>query len=231
LNLVLIEDDLTIARELCLRWGSRGWEVRVYGRLACADAAACEVGADLIVLDLQLPDGDGLPWLERLRRRGCRTPVLVLTAKAHVADRVAGLRRGADDYLVKPFVPEELDARVEALLRRSGAPTERTAKAGPLMLELDGRAFLYGAAIELFPREFQVLSLLVKRSPRLVPKRLLVEALASTNFKVGDSAVEVYVSRLRRKLVGSGVVILTLRGFGYRLVVQDTTDAGGTSQS
>ena len=182
------------------------------------------------MLDLQLPDGDGLSWLETVRHQDRHTPVLVLTARDGVSDRVAGLRRGADDYLVKPFAPEELDARVEALLRRSGQQAGVSAQCGPLVwLGDEGRALMQGQSLELFPREFEVLGLLIRSVPRVVPKRLLIEALAERNLELGDSAVEVYISRLRRKLAGSGVGIQTVRGFGYRLGLEIPGAAGTAS--
>lgn len=222
MQLLLIEDDKTINRELALRWQARGWTVRACETLAGADACIGSMEADLIVLDLQLPDGDGLDWLERLRRRDRHTPVLALTARDRVSDRVEGLRRGADDYLVKPFAAEELDARVEALQRRSASGQGERLRCGPLVwLRDEGRVLLDGQPLELLPREFEVLGLLIGRSPRLLAKRAIVDALAERNLEVGDSAVEVYVSRLRRKLAGSGVGIETARGFGYRLLPED----------
>jgi DNA-binding response OmpR family regulator len=218
-QLLLIEDDKTICRELALRWQRRGWTVRACETLAQAAAAAAASAADLIVLDLQLPDGDGLDWLERFRRRDRHTPVLALTARDRVSDRVDGLRRGADDYLVKPFAVDELDARVEALQRRAASAKGERVQCGSLVwLRDEGRALLDGQVLDLLPREFEVLGLLICRSPRLVPKRVIVDALAERNLEMGDSAVEVYVSRLRRKLAGSGIAIQTARGFGYRLL-------------
>ena len=219
MQILLIEDDTTISRELVLRWQSRDWAVRACETLAQADAATAGLVADLIVLDLQLPDGDGLDWLERLRHRDRQTPVLALTARDRVSDRVEGLRRGADDYLVKPFAADELDARVEALQRRAASAKGERAQCGPLVwLRDEGQAMLDGQPLELLPREFEVLGLLICRSPRLVAKRVIVDALAERNLELGDSAVEVYVSRLRRKLAGSGLAIQTVRGFGYRLL-------------
>ncbi len=222
MQLLLVEDDDTIARELVLRWQSKGWLVRACGTLAQADLALGEAAPDMVVLDLQLPDGDGLQWLRRFRADDRQTPVLVLTARDQVADRVEGLKQGADDYLVKPFAPEELDARMEALQRRTQIGKSSGAQCGPLVwLQDEGRAFLHGQPLELLPREFEVLGLLVRRSPRLVPRRVLVDALTERNIEVGDGAVEVYVSRLRRKLADSGVGIKTVRGFGYRLAADD----------
>ena len=120
MQMLLIEDDATIARELRLRWQRRGWQLRTCATLADARRAAATPDLfDLVLLDLGLPDGDGMEFLAELRRTDAHTPVLVLTARDQVADRVQGLRQGADDYLVKPFAPEELDARVDSLLRRA----------------------------------------------------------------------------------------------------------------
>ena len=220
MRVLLVEDDAVIARELALRWRSRGWVVRSVGLLADADAALSLEGAELIVLDLGLPDGDGLDWLARLRQRDGATPLLVITARDGVIDRVAGLRGGADDYLVKPFAIDELDARVEVLMRRAQiARGELVHYGGITWLSRECRAYIAGQAMDLSPREFEVLGILIRHAPRLVPKRALVDALAERNLEVGDSVAEVYVSRLRRKLIGSGTEIRTLRGFGYQLAL------------
>jgi len=223
MQILLVEDDPEIRRELLLRWQAKGWTVTLCESLASADQQARIHAHELIVLDLQLPDGDGLEWLRRWRPQDPNTPVLVLTARDRVADRVSGLQGGADDYLTKPFAPSELDARIEALMRRSSRARDERLQFGPMLwLRDEARLLLDGTEIELHPREFEVLGLLIRRAPRLVPKRIIVDALAEKNIDVGDSAVEVYVSRLRRKL-GTGVVqIDTVRGFGYRLLLADS---------
>lgn len=224
MHLLLVEDDAVIARELLIRWRSRGWVVQSCASVTAADDAftqSRESGAfELVVLDLGLPDGDGVDWLERLRQRDRQTPVIVLTARDRVADRVLGLRSGADDYLVKPFAADELDARIEALQRRSQTSRGELLHYGRVTwLGEEGRAYVDDRALELLPREFEVLGLLIRRAPRLVQKRVLIDALAERNLEVGNSAAELYVSRLRRKLAGSGTTIRTMRGFGYLLVL------------
>ena len=223
MRLLLIEDDTVIARELQIHWAAHGWAVHLCGTLAEADAAIDGDGAqrfELIVLDLGLPDGDGLAWLVRLRQRDRVTPTLVLTARDRVADRVQGLQSGADDYLVKPFAVEELDARVKVLARRVQAVRGELIHFGRLSwLGSEGRAFVDERALDLPPREFEVLGVLLRRAPRLVLKRALVDALAERNIDVADSAAEVYVSRLCRSLEGSGTSIRTMRGFGYLLTL------------
>ncbi|MBV8379752.1 MAG: response regulator transcription factor [Paucibacter sp.] len=218
--ILLVEDDETIARELTLRWHASGWETLAATTLAQAQQLV-QQAPDVVVLDRQLPDGDGLAWLERQRQAQLQAPVLILTARDRVSDRVEGLRRGADDYLVKPFAPEELDARLEVIRRRLGRDKGQQLRFGPLLWSRDdGGARIDGTLVELLPREFEVLGLLMRRAPALVPKRVIVDALSERNEEVSDAAAEVYVSRLRRKLAGSGLVIQTARGFGYRLVLE-----------
>ena len=222
MQMLLIEDDATIARELRLRWQRRGWQLRTCATLADARRAAATPDLfDLVLLDLGLPDGDGLEFLAELRRTDAHTPVLVLTARDQVADRVQGLRQGADDYLVKPFAPEELDARVDSLLRRAPSALGSRLSFGALRwMGEEGVALLGDQTLDLSPREYEVLGLLLRRAPRMLPKRVLIEALAERNLNINDSAAEVYISRLRRRLSGSDVGIRTLRGFGYMLVME-----------
>jgi two-component system response regulator TctD len=227
MQILLIEDDDTIARELALRWRQRQIQTRVARTLAEAAMVQSTTRSDLIVLDLGLPDGDGLQWLVGHRQSDPHLPVLILTAQHLVADRVRGLRAGADDYLIKPFDPEELDARVDALLRRAQLPEQGEVHFGQLSWnEESGRVSLAGQPLEFSPREAEVLGMLIRRAPRLVAKWTLVDILTQRNQELGDSAVEVYVSRIRRKLAGSGVSIRTMRGFGY-LLIDETQDSGG----
>ena len=230
MRLLLVEDDVVISRELLLRWRARGWAADACATLRAAEQALpAGVGSepyDLIVLDLGLPDGDGVDWLLRWRGNDIRSPVIVLTARDRIADRVRGLNSGADDYLVKPFDPDELDARIDAVRRRGQVSRGERMQYGPITwFGEQGSAYINGRALELLPREFQVLGLLLGRAPRLLPKRALVDALAERNLNLADSAAEVYVSRLRRKLAGSGATIRTLRGFGYVLEVSDEQPA------
>lgn len=222
MRLMLIEDDALIARELLLRWRIRQWTIESCSTLAAADQALASGATghffDVIVLDLGLPDGDGMDWLARLHQHNRATPVIVLTARDRTADKILGLKSGADDYLVKPFDPDELDARVEALQRRGQMTRGELLHYGRIRwFGGEGRAYVDDLLLELMPREFEVLGLLIGRAPRLLPKRALIDALAERNLEVGDSAAEIYVSRLRRKLNGSGATIRTMRGFGYVL--------------
>lgn len=216
---LLIEDDNTIASELAWRWRQRRWPLTHAPDLGSARQMLATTGRfDLVLLDRGLPDGDGLGLLAELRQRDAQLPVLLLTARDQVSDRVEGLRLGADDYLVKPFAVDELEARSEALMRRRESQKAHRLSLGPLVwVESERVASLQGVPLELSPREFEVLGLLLQRAPRLTPKGTLVDSLAQSNRDVDDSVVEVYISRLRRKLNGSGISIRTLRGFGYVL--------------
>src|ERR1700712_5851429 len=161
MRLLLVEDDVVIARELQLRWRAGGWDVDARPPLLAArevlPGAAGSEPYDLVVLDLGLPDGDGVDWLSRLRSDDCRIPVIMLTARDRIADRVRGLSSGADDYLVKPFDPDELDARIEAVCRRGQISRgERLQYRRITWLGDRGLAYIDGRPLELMPREFEV---------------------------------------------------------------------------
>jgi DNA-binding response OmpR family regulator len=220
MRLLLIEDDPDIARELLLRWRASDRLARHAATLAQADAALGEETFDIVLLDLGLPDGDGADWLAAFRGRDPNGAVLVMTARDRVADRVHGLRLGADDYLVKPFAPEELDARIDVLVRRANLSRLRSIRFGRLdLLPDDQEVRLDGRRLDVSPREFEVLFILMRAAPRLVSKRALVDALSERNLELNDAAAELYVSRLRKKLDGTGTGIRTLRGVGYQLAL------------
>jgi DNA-binding response OmpR family regulator len=173
---------------------------------------------EIVVLDLGLPDADGLEVLGEMRRRQDATPVLILTARGSLADRVTGLQSGADDYLVKPFALEELVARLQALLRRPGNFLGNALKLGNVTLDTVARqVFVHDRPLFFSPREIAVLEHLLRHSGRVVAKTLLGENLYGLSQEVVSNAVEVYVHRLRKHLaeVGASVQIHTLRGIGY----------------
>jgi DNA-binding response OmpR family regulator len=220
MRILLIEDDTHIARELLLRWRDGERLAQHAGSLAAADAALAETTFDIVLLDLGLPDGDGMEWLAAYRQRDPQGAVLVMTARDRVADRVQGLRLGADDYLVKPFAPEELDARIDVLVRRANVARTHAIRFGRLDLVQETSEVLRdGKRIEMSPREYELLFILMRAAPRLVAKRKLVDALSERNLELNDAAVELYVSRLRKKLEGTGTAIRTLRGVGYQLAI------------
>jgi DNA-binding response OmpR family regulator len=169
------------------------------------------------ILDLGLPDGDGRDVLRAWRRDALHFPVLILTARADLDDRVSGLDSGADDYLVKPFSLAEIEARLRALLRR---PQELAAwrQLGRLRFDRAGkRALVDERELELTKREVDVLDLLISAAGRVVGKQALIDAVFSTDADVGPNALEVHISRLRQKLKGAGLHIRVLRGLGYRI--------------
>ena len=183
---------------------------------------------DAVLLDLNLPlharpgseMTSGLGLLRAARQRGDRTPVLVLTARDRTSERIAGLDAGADDYLGKPFDLDEVEARLRALVRRAQGTQDRTA-AGALVLDRHVRRFtLHGAPLVLPAREFEVLWELMTPPGRVVSKRTLSEKLSDFDETLGDNALEAFISRLRKKLAGSGAGIRTLRGLGYMLEAQ-----------
>ncbi len=175
----------------------------------------------VVILDLGLPDADGLSVVRAMRERDDRTPVIALTARASVAHRVTGLEAGADDYLAKPFAPEELLARIQALLRRSGTIVDRTIDCGSVSFDPATREVaINGVPTVLSARELEVLAALIRRSSRVVTKAHLEQLLFGLADDLGSNAVEVYIHRLRRRLTlaGADVEIVTVRGVGYMLV-------------
>jgi DNA-binding response OmpR family regulator len=173
-----------------------------------------------MILDLGLPDADGLDVLTEMRDRGDATPVLILTARGSLKDRVSGLQSGADDYLVKPFALEELVARLQALLRRPGNLLGLALRLGNVTLDTIARQVFVGEAPVAFSaREVAVLEHLLRRSGRVVAKTLLESSLYGLSQEVGSNAVEVYVHRLRRHLaeIGASVQVHTVRGVGYMI--------------
>lgn len=228
LQLLLIEDDASMQTALQRALGRRGIDVQ-----GCSDGALAlqqwrSAQPDVVVLDLSLPGLDGLQVLEQARRGGLTTPVLILTARGTVGDRIMGLNLGADDYLPKPFDLDELEARVRALGRRRtrpGLPAETPADASPLMVgrlrcDKDSGAIYHdGLAMELTPRELALLQALMAKPGHAVAKEKLFALVFPGESDVQYEAVEVVVYRLRKKLVDTGVTLMTLRGLGYLLKV------------
>ena len=223
MRLLLVEDNERFAVLLKRGLAAAGFVVDVLQTAEQAIAALRANRVEIVVLDLGLPDADGLDVLGDMRDRQDATPVLILTARGSLEDRVVGLQRGADDYLVKPFALEELVARLQALLRRPGNLLGVTLKLGNLALDTVARqVFIGDRPILLSPREIAVLEQLLRRSGRVVPKNLLADNLYGLAQEVGSNAVEVHVHRLRRHLaeVGAVVQIHTLRGVGYLIAAE-----------
>ncbi|MEW7847751.1 response regulator transcription factor [Massilia aurea] len=221
LHIVLVEDDAVLADGLLRALQAQDMTIHLVRDGVAADAALqrTDVGPafDVVVLDIGLPGIDGFEVVRRLRARGVATPVLLLTARDAVEDRVRGLETGADDYLVKPFATAELVARIRALARRH-APLSSVITLGRLSLDSATRRARVGEhAIELSVREWGVLEYLLQHAGRVVSKQQIIDAILPWGDDVTPNAVEVYVSRLRLKLDGADVAIRTIRGFGYLL--------------
>lgn len=220
MRLLLVEDEEQL-RELVQRSLSRsGFAVDAVGEIADAQAALASSRYDVIILDLGLPDGDGLTLLRELRGRRDATPVLVLTARDGVDDRVEGLNSGADDYLLKPFAMPELLARIKALLRRPSGALGLVLEAGNISFDTVGRSLTIGGKpVSLTPREMALLENLLRRAGRVVPKTYLEERIYGFDDEVTPNSLEVLLHRLRKKLEGGNFSgeIHTIRGVGYLL--------------
>jgi two-component system OmpR family response regulator len=218
MRILLAEDDPVLADGLTRSLHQSDYAVDCVGTGDQADHVLLAQNYDLVILDLGLPKLDGFEVLRRLRHRGSKIPVLILTARDGLDERVRGLDLGADDYLTKPFDLPELEARVRALIRRGQSGGGSILTHGVLQLDTAGRrATLSGAPLDLSARELGVLEVLMHRSGRVVNKEQLAEQLYGWDEEVGANAIEVYVHRLRRKLEPAGVVIRTIRGLGYLL--------------
>jgi len=217
MRLLLVEDQEELAEWLAKALRQGGHAVDVMGRGDHADHALLTQPYDLVILDLSLPGMDGLEVLKRLRARGGDLPVLILTARGSIDERVIGLNLGADDYLVKPFELSELEARIKALLRR-GQGRSPVVRVGRLAFDSSSRlAAIDDRPLSLTPRELAVLEALLARLGRPVARELLFEKVFDMDTDARPEAIESYVSRLRKKLEGSGAGITTLRGLGYLL--------------
>jgi two-component system, OmpR family, response regulator len=216
MRLLLLEDDATLGEGLRDFLAADGHRIDWCRTLADTNALRGEP-YDALLVDWQLPDGSGLQWLQARRTRGDATPALMLTARDRVSERILGLDAGADDYLVKPFAPEELAARLRAVSRRSGAGSaDALARFGAVTVDLTGRAALVdGVRAELTAREWALLEALVLRAGRIVTKPELEHVVLGFDAELASNAIEVHVSALRRKL-GRGLID-TVRGLGYRI--------------
>jgi DNA-binding response OmpR family regulator len=218
MRLLLVEDNERLAHFLAKGLGIEGFAVDHVDLIEDAEAALARMRFDAILLDLGLPDGDGLDLLKRLRARNDTTPILVTTARGDLGDRLKGLDGGADDYLIKPFEITELAARLRALLRRPGAVMSREIELGNLRFDAENRtAIVEGRALALGRRETDLLEALIRRSGRAIAKSALEDAIYGLAGEVEPNALEVLVSRLRRRLTEAGATaqIHTLRGIGY----------------
>jgi two-component system, OmpR family, response regulator len=224
MKILLVEDD-AVLRDVMLRsLSDAGHRVDIAASMDEARHWWRVQTYDSVLLDLNLPvttakpaQGNGLSLLREARARGDRTPVLVLTARGRLEERIAGLDAGADDYVGKPFDLAEVEARLRALVRRAQGTDDRVVQGALLLDRKARRFFLSGQAWDLPAREFEVLWELMTPPGRVVSKRVLSDKLSETDEALGDNALEAFISRLRKKLLGSGAGIRTLRGIGYVL--------------
>lgn len=224
MRVLLVEDSSAIAEYVCTCLVDDDYIVDTVGTLADAEAALATTTFDVVILDLGLPDGDGLDMLKSMRAAGNKVPVLVLSARDELDERVKGLNTGADDYMPKPFAVEELKARLRALLRRPETILESVLKAGNVALDANAREVSVNQkVIKISKREMGVLELLMRRFEHVVSKETLESKLYGFGETVTANSLEANVSRLRKRLNQSeaSVVISTLRGVGYVLSVKE----------
>lgn len=220
--ILVVEDDPTTAREIETELKAAGHEVTLAANGSDALAAMDGRTFDALTLDRMLPDMDGLAIVEALRHRGVRTPVLMISALSDVGQRIAGLRAGGDDYLIKPFDGGEMAIRIEALLRRASPEQETAIDVGDIHLDLlSHEVRIAGRPIHLMPMEYRLLEFLARHAGQIVSRRVLFEQVWKYRFDPGANLINVHVARLRRRLDGQtgSVTIGTIKGEGYRLDV------------
>lgn len=218
LRIVLVEDNEMLASGISKTLQDQGHSVDIFTDGTKADQYLAWEGADIAIIDINLPGMDGIQITRRLRARSQTFPVLILTARSETADRVAGLDAGADDYLIKPFATEELEARIRALSRRQGNMKQEQENIGDLCYDrLSRRLFLKNAEVDMPRRELVLFETLLEKQGQFISKTLLADTLYGVGSDTDLNAVELSVSRLRRQLKGSGVAIRTARGIGYML--------------
>ncbi|MEX0368973.1 MAG: response regulator transcription factor [Ruegeria sp.] len=221
MRFLLVEDNASLAKAILDRLRLDGHVVDHAPDVQSAEDFAATTDYDLILLDIMLPDGDGRTFLKQHRDRQIETPVIVLTARSEVSDRVGVLDLGADDYITKPFDFSELEARCRAVLRRRGGGSSNERRFGNLCFDpMAGTLSVGGRSISLRNKELRLLEVFLSAPDRIFSKAKLVDRLFSYEEDVSENAIEVYVGRLRKHLVGSGVEIATVRGLGYRMSLQ-----------
>lgn len=218
MRILIVEDDNVLADVLLRSMREEGYVVDWLSNGEDADNVLLQETHDLVILDLGLPRMDGFQVLHHLRQRKSKIPVLILTARGVLEDRIRGLDLGADDYLAKPFDLAELIARVRALLRRAYSTDNSELCLGLLCFDKKGqRVKVAGKSLEISAREMSVLEILLRRPGSVVSKEQILEGMCDWNSDVSDNAIEVYIHRLRKKLAKSGIIIRTVRGLGYLL--------------
>lgn len=224
-RILVIEDDDVTAREIVTELASHGFDAEHVAEGHAGLLRACGPGYDAITLDLMLPGMDGLSVVTELRARGVGTPVLMISALSDVDERVRGLRAGGDDYLTKPFAPDEMLARIDVLLRRHRQQAQQTVLAvADLELDLVRHvAYRDGRPLALLPTEFKLLEFLMRHAGQVLTRTMIFETVWGFHFDPGTNLIDVHIGRLRRKIDAAGRVPLihTVRGSGYRLAQTD----------
>lgn len=224
MRITLVEDNISLAKGITYRLEDGGHAVDTLHNGTEAQAYLRDDGADLVILDINLPGTDGLTLLGEMRKRGDARPVILLTARTDTQDRVAGLDAGADDYLIKPFEMAELEARVRALLRRRAIPQQRFRHIGALQFDDGARQLFEGETeIDLPRKEMSVFECLLAADGRLVSKSTVLDHVYGVGADIEETVVEVYISRLRSRLRPFGITIKTRRGLGYQMLVETET--------
>jgi len=217
-RVLVVEDDALVAEGIKQGLEREHFTADIVGSAEQAETYLQGEHFDLFIVDLGLPKADGFSLIRQLRQSGQKTPVLILTARDTLEDCVKGLEVGADDYMVKPFRLPELVARIRALIRRAHSITDSILSHGELEMDTARHtAKLKGQPLEITNREWAILELLLIQSPKVVSKDKILQALSGWESDLTQNAVEVYISRLRAKLIGSEVTIRTIRGIGYRI--------------
>lgn len=218
MRILLAEDDLQLGESLTNALTLDGYTVDWVRRGNEVSTSMASTSHDALILDIGLPNISGLDILRSLRRKGIQTPVMLLTARDSVADRISGLDTGADDYIGKPFDMDELFARLRSLLRRSGGIPAPMLVIGDLEIHTDSREIVFQQQRSILPaKEMAVLETLARNRGRFVTRARLEESIYRWGEEIGSNTVEVYISHLRKRL--GGAAIETLRGVGYRLVI------------
>jgi len=221
MRFLLVEDNSELASAICQRFRQEGHVVDHVDVLDGAEAAVATTAYDLILLDIMLPDGDGRDFLKRHRRAERATPVIVLTARSEVSDRVGLLDLGADDYVTKPFDFSELEARCRAVLRRQGGVATNTISFADVVFDSNGGTLTVDGRTEMLRnRELRLIEVFFAAPTQIFSKNHLMDRLFSFSDDVSENAIEVYVGRLRKKLEGSQASIETVRGMGYRMITK-----------
>ena len=217
-RILLVEDDPLLSDSTARALRSQGWVVDCTERGEPVAVSVRQDPYDLLILDVGLAGIDGFETLRRVRAQGSDLPVLMLTARDAIEDRVRGLESGADDYLVKPFALSELVARSRALVRRNQARGGSVLSLGNLRMDLEARrAYIGEQELALAGREWSILQFMLSRTGKIVAKEQIIAAISNWDGTTSDNAIEVHVSRLRSKLEPAGLKIRTIRGFGYLL--------------